>query len=194
MSGVFEKILTQGIRSGKIPAREQAARDWYRSTAGGETRVRTEALFKDKQRLTSSPQIGSMYMYKYDAKHKATLPYWDQMPLVIPFDETSRHFSGLNFHYLPPLLRAKLLDALYDIANNDRFDETTKLKITYDTLKSAARFKYFKPTVKTYLKSQVKSRFLYIYPVEWDIAIFLPTARFTGARQETVWKDSKNNI
>jgi len=138
--------------------------------------------------------VGSLYMYYYDPKHKATLPYYDRFPLVFPYRKVPGGFMGINMHYLPLRLRAKLMDALYDVTNNDKFDETTKLKMNYNVLSSAAKFKYFAPCVKHYLNEHVRSKFLYVYPSEWDISLFLPLERFQGATKQQVWADSKKLI
>jgi hypothetical protein len=135
-----------------------------------------------------------MYFFVYDAKHKATLPYYDKFPLIFPVDRTPNGFTGLNFHYLPLQLRAQLMDALYDITNNDRYDETTKLKMSYGVLKGAEKFSLFKPTFKRYLTSHVRSRFVQIEPAEWDIALWLQTEQFIGASKTKVWADSKKII
>jgi hypothetical protein len=86
------------------------------------------------------------------------------------------------------------MDALYDLSSNKKYDETTRLRLNYNVLNSASKFENFKPCVKHYLTSQLRSRFLYIYPSEWDVALFLPTERFQGARKTTVWADSKRKI
>jgi hypothetical protein len=195
MAIIFDEILGKGIRAGQIPAKEQQARNWYRDTAGKFNTVNEKNLLKQEpDRLRSQPQIGSMYMFYYDAKHKATLPYFDRFPMVFPYKKVKGGFMGLNLHYLPHLYRAKIMDALYDVTSNDKFDETTKLQISYSILENASKFRYFEPCVKHYLTSQLRSRFLYIYPAEWDIALFLPLERFQGATKSRVWKDSKNII
>jgi len=191
---LFDEILTKGVRSGQIPAREQKARDWYRDQAQTYRRLNERRFLKDSSRLTSKPMIGSMYMYYYDAKTKAQLPYFDRFPLVFPFKILSDGFMGLNLHYLPLQYRAILMDNLYDITSNKRYDETTRLRLSYDILDKASKFRYFKPCVKRYLTSQMQSRFLYVYPSEWDIALFLPLERFQGARKTTVFKDSRQLI
>lgn len=192
MAILFDEILTKGVRAGQIPAREKTAREWYRNTAQSYSRVNENALMRGgNERLVSRPLIGNMYMYAYDAKHKDTLPYWDRFPLVFPFRQVKGGFLGINLHYLGYQQRAVLMDALYDITNNSRYDETTKLKLNYDVLSSAAKYRLFKPCVKHYLTSQLKSRFLYVYPSEWDIALFLPLERFTGARKTKVFADSR---
>lgn len=195
MAILFDEILTKGVRSGQIPARENKAREWYRDTAQTYRRVNEGQLMRgDRDRLTGRPLIGQMYLFNYDAKTKATLPYFDRFPLIFPFKKVKGGFYGINLHYLPLQYRAKLMDSLYDVTNNDRYDETTRLRISYDILSNASRFRYFKPCVKRYLTSQLRSRFLYIYPSEWDIALFLPLERFQGASKATVFKDSRQAL
>lgn len=195
MATLFDEILTKGVRTGQIPARTQAARTWYRDTAKEYRRVNDSKLIKsDTDRLTARPLVGQMYMYYYDAKHKETLPYFDRFPLVFPFKKVAGGFYGLNMHYLPLPLRAKLMDALYDTANNQRYDESTRLKLSYKLLDNAAKFQEFKPCIKRYLTSQLRSRFMYVYPSEWDVALFLPLERFQGASKTQVWADSRKNI
>jgi len=75
-----------------------------------------------------------------------------------------------------------------------RYDENTKLRLSYNVLKSTSRFKAFKPTIKKYLRSQVKSRFMKIDSVEWDMALFLPLQKFQKATAQEVYKDSRNAI
>jgi hypothetical protein len=195
MATIFDEILTKGVRSGQVPAREAKARDWYRDTAKTYGRVNEGKLMKgDADRLSSRPLVGQMYMYFYEAKTKDTLPYFDRFPLVFPFAKVKGGFYGLNMHYIPLPLRAKLMDALYETANNSRYDESTKLKISYKILNGTSKYEEFKPCVKRYLTTQLRSKFMYIYPSEWDIALFLPTERFQGASKTKVWSDSKKKI
>lgn len=195
MALIFDTVLTKGVRSGQIPARTEAARTWYRDTASSYKKLDERALMRGgNERLTTRPMIGSMYMYYYDPKHKKTLPYYDMFPLVFPYKKTQDGFMGINMHYLPLTYRAKLMDALYDVTNNKNFDETTKLKMNYQVLNSASKFKYFAPCVKHYLTDHLRSRFLYVYPSEWDIALFLPLERFQGASKQKVWAESKKLI
>jgi hypothetical protein len=195
MTSIFDTILTKGVRAGQMPARTESAREWYRNASQEYKRVDETKLMKGgNERLTSKIMIGSMYMYYYDPKHKATLPYYDRFPLVFPYKKVPGGFMGINMHYLPLNYRAKLMDALYDVANNDKYDETTKLKFNYNILNSASKYKYFAPCVKHYLTDQVRSRFLYVYPSEWDVALFLPLERFQGATKQKVWAESKKLI
>ena len=195
MAILFDELLTKGVRAGQIPARTQAARNWYRNAARDFGSVNEKSLMRsDRNRLTANPQVGSMYMFYYDAKHKDTLPYFDRFPLIFPFKKVDGGFMGINMHYLPLQYRAKLMDSLYDLTTNERYDERTKLELSYKLLNSAGRFRYFKPCVKHYLTGQLRSRFMYIYPSEWDMALFLPLERFQGASKTKVWSDTRKAL
>jgi hypothetical protein len=195
---VFDDILLKGVRSGQMPARTTEAREWYREQAKGITKSKADPskIIKEmgRDRYENRFRLGNMYMFQYDPKHKATLPYYDSFPLIFPINRAKGGFLGINMHYLPPPLRAKLMDALYETTNNKYYNETTKLKLNYDILNSASKFRMFKPCVKHYLTGQLKTRLVYINPTEWDVALFLPTARFVGATQAQVFKDSRKII
>jgi hypothetical protein len=195
---LFNDILLRGIRSGEVPARTDAARKWYRDAAQKKVKdgpINAETVQRElKDRGSSGLGYGNMYFFAYDAKHKATLPYYDKFPLIFPIGPAPGGFMGINMHYLPPVLRARLMDSLYDLTTNDKYDNTTRLKMSYRVLNGASKFKEFKPTIKHYLNSQVRSKFFYINPVEWDIALFLPTAKFVGASKNKVYADSRRII
>ena len=194
---IFDNILIQGARQGIIPARTVAAREWYRSAAGKLMSNISPGVFEkrtDEARKVSSMEFGYMYAFKYDPKTKNDLPYYDTFPLIFPVRMDSDGFLGINFHYLPPVLRAKLMNALYSTLTNKKYDDTTKVKISYSILQSASKYRYFKPMLKKYLRSHVRSQFLEIQVNEWDIAIFLPTESFRKADTGRVWEESRKQI
>jgi hypothetical protein len=194
---IFNRILQQGVRQGIVPAQTKVARDWYRNAAKKlVTRITPSKMERrmDESRVTSDMELGYMYAFAYDPKHKKTLPYYDTFPLIFPVEFQQDGFLGINFHYLPPPLRAKLMDALYSNITNKSYDDTTKMRISYSILQSAAKYRFFKPTLKKYLRSQVKSSFLEIQVNEWDIALFLPTESFRKADPQKVWTDSRKKI
>ena len=193
MATVFDDLLLRGVRAGEVPARQASSRDWFRNQAR-RTQTSPMALSKDRDRLSNRAAIGHMYFFFYDPKTKADLPYYDRFPLIFKVANTRGGFYGINLHYLPYKLRAKLMDALYDVSTNQRYDESTKLRMSYQLLNSASKYRYFKPTFKKYLNNHVRSRFVKIEASEWDIALFLPVERFEKASKSQVWKDSRNMI
>jgi hypothetical protein len=169
---------------------------WLREQALGVRNVSNVKALVSQQsdRLVSQLTVGRMYMFAYDPKTKDDLPYYDKFPLIFPFRRVQGGFYGINMHYLPHVLRARLMDNLYTLANNTNKDDTTKLRLSYQLLDSAAKFRYFKPCVKHYLNTQVKSRFLWIPANQWETALFLPLERFTGATKQQVWRDSRRMV
>jgi len=194
---IFKELIYNGVRSGQVPARTKAARTWYRdaaSQATGNYRPSSVVRQYSEKRRVSRPELGYMYSFKYDPKMKKTLPYYDVFPLIFPIDVSADGFLGINFHYLPLPLRAKLMDALYTVSSDRRYNEETKILVTYDILKGASKFKAFKPTIKKYLYQHVKTPLLEITAAEWDIALFLPMESFKKASAQEVWKDSRGKI
>lgn len=188
---VFVSLLKRAADSGVSAEQGKKAREWLRSKAMAYRGVNRDKLFKDAI-VTSNVVPGRMYMYVYDAKTKEKLPYWDAFPVIFCTRVTQQGHEGINLHYLPPVLRARLMDALYSTMNNDRFDITTKLRINYNILKSASNMKYFKPCYKKYLSSYVKSQFIEVPASEWEIAMFLPTQNFQKASAEFVWSQASS--
>jgi hypothetical protein len=128
----------------------------------------------------AQPQIGRMYLFVYDAKHKETLPFFDIYPLVFPIEFYHDGFLGINLHYLPPGARAALLNALMTISNNDKYDDSTKLSISYDLLRASSRkFSGFQNCVKRYLFGHVRSSFQYVHPSDWSKAVTLPLQKWS---------------
>jgi hypothetical protein len=179
-----------------LKTRAKVSKNWFLNKAKG--------LFGpiDRRELMKTPPIqerlkvvsGRMYMFYYDPRHKKTLPYYDRFPVIIMVEEAPGGFYGLNLHYLPPLLRARLLDKLMELSTSRRFDENTKLKISYQLLKNASKYKAFKPCFKRYLISHVKSRFGHVPANEWERVALLPVALWTKASAEQVYKDSRKII
>jgi hypothetical protein len=188
---LFDKLEQEAFRAG-IAARTKASMEWFRSTVSNR-KVSRAALIGDGP--TRSRQVyGSMYNFQYDPKTKQTLPYYDRFPLCIPVQKAKGGFYGLNLHYLHPLIRAQFLDELYDITNNNKYDRTTKMKVTYQLLKSTSRMRFFKPCLKHYLSNQIQSPLLLIEPADWEIAIFLPTESFRKVDKNTVWNESRSKF
>ena len=190
----FEKILEKGARQGYIPAKTQTGRDWFRDIAKSTTISANKLMSNEKSALTGNIIYGRMYAFFYDPKHKKTLPYYDRFPLIFPIGPADKGFLGINLHYLPYVLRAKLMDELYSLSTNKTYNEKTKLRLSYDILNGAAKFKYFKPCIKHYLKTHVQSRFLEVGADKWDIALFLPVEKFAKKGKQAVWSDSRRMV
>ena len=191
-TGSFLDTLKSSIKTAGVGAKARAAGDWFRekvkqASASAQMRAVTPAQLLKRQE-EGSAALGKMLFYKYDPKFAKKLPYWDMYPLVFPFEKAKGGFYGLNLHYIPPRDRAVLMDELKEYATNNKYDATTRLKITYDLLKGYGRAV---PCVKRYLGSHVQSNTVRINADEWEIAIFLPVERFQKQKKSVVWNDSR---
>ncbi len=190
MASLFDKLEAEAFRKG-ITARTKEANTWFQKRVQ-KLGPQTKAILKD-DRLTArgGAKSGEMVMYTYDPKLKKTLPYYDTFPLTIVVGPAKDGFYGINLHYLPPKIRAIFLDKLNDVATNQKFNATTKFKITYALLKATKNYKYFKPCFKHYLTKGVTSKIMKVSASEWNIAIFLQTSTFKKASEGKVWSDSR---
>ena len=134
--------------------------------------------------------IGKMFTYVYDPKYKETLPYYDQVPLILLIKPLDNGWHGLNLHYLPPKQRETLITNLMGFMSNKRINEGTRLKLSYKLLSEVAKYRYFAPCFKRYLFSHVRTKTKLIPFNKWPNALLLPVARFKKASITTVWSDS----
>lgn len=156
-------------------------------------------ITKEKNRWTRPTDrqkflMGGLYYFVYDPKGKNDLPYYDRFPLVLPLKRQSDGFIGLNIHYLPLRYRLIFMKKLLNFAIYNDEDEIKRIRITYPMLDASSRLKEFKPCIKHYLYSHIKSRILAVEPNEWDVAMYLPVHQFKKAQPKEVWKDSVEEI
>jgi len=190
---IFQTLLNKAGRAGISNDTSAESIKWFRKTAFEVTTVNNQKLMTDKDNLRNNitiKDIGKMFMYVYDPKLKDVLPYYDKFPLIFLVDIDSDGFYGINLHYISPQLRARLMDALYSLRTNNKYDDTTKLKLSYRILSSASKFSYFKPCFKRYLHNHVQGKYLNVPVPDWNMALMLPTERFAGAQKSKVFKDS----
>jgi hypothetical protein len=147
-------------------------------------------ISKESMRQAFTPKLGLMYLFYYDPKTKADLPYWDTFPLVLVLEKYNDGFLGLNLHYLPQNYRIAFLTKLMKFAQMGDENEIKRMRVTYDILTASRRYAEFKPCIKRYLNTHLRSRLLTIQPNEWDTAMMLPLQQFRGAKTTRVWKDS----
>lgn len=193
MSNIFNRLELQAFRAGITP-RTKESREWFRQKASNLRSINREDLMdEDPLKQRARQVVGKMYMYFYDPKTKETLPYYDAFPLSIIVGPAPKGFYGLNLHYLPPILRAKFLDALMDISEK-KIDDDSKFRLNYKLLQSTSKLKYYKPCFKHYLTAHVESRFAEVPAPEWEIATFLPTAAWRKSTRQKVYYDSRQMI
>ena len=190
----MDKLQAQAFRAGIRKGTEEA-RKFFASKLKEVKSVNRQSLLKDPNfKVRGRPLTGRLFIYFYDPKHKKTLPYYDRFPLTFMVEKAEGGFYGLNLHYLPPKQRAILFDGLTDYTTNKKYNEATRLKLSYDLLKSTSKLKFFKPCFKHYLTEYVRSKIVEIPASEWDSILYLPTEYFAKKNKGAVWTDSRSMI
>ena len=161
---------------------------WFRDKIKEFGTPKSADLIRDGKR-TSTPTFGLLNMFVYDPKLKEKLPYYDTFPLVLPIERYDNGFLGLNFHYLPYALRARLLDRLEKFTRGSKDD--ARILADYNGLKNVG---LVKPTLKRYLTQKVRSRFRRIDSEDFLTALMLPVQRFRKSNVNKVWSDSRKMI
>ena len=195
MISLLEKYQNQ--RPSEFRTRSEESLTWLRDQMQG-TRVNVDSFYKKSTfNRTNRYLIGRMYNYFYDPKYAEVLPYYDIFPVTLILSLEENGFMGLNLHYIPPRYRITLLDALYEYAikdDEDADDIQTRIRMSYDILKSASKLKWAKPCLKRYLASHVKGEALEVTPDHWDTVAMLPLARFKKQSITEVYKQSRVKV
>jgi len=169
----------------------QKSASWYQKAVASIADRMSANKLMSQGKLTSRPNIGLLNLFFYDPKYKKTLPYYDTFPLVLPLEAIPGGFSGINFHYLPPGLRFRLLDQIQRFATNNKMDKTTRLNVSYSGVKSIS---LVKPTIKKYLYKHVRSSFLKIDLTQAAIAVYLPVQQFQKSSAASVYAASRSVV
>jgi len=174
---------------------QDASMDWFKQKIRGigKSEFKPSALTNTQDLLRKRLQIGQLYLYYYDPITKDKLPYYDTFPLVYPYKKVENGFMGYNLHYLPPILRFKVMGTLLNIQQSGT-SEQKKLAYSYGVLNANEVSKYYAPCIRRYLTSQVRSNYVLIPAEDWLSAALLPTERFVGASSAKIWKETMDRL
>lgn len=170
-SSIRKKVRNEGAAS------NTKSEKWFRETIAKSVRGHK----------VQKPSPGKLYAYVYDAKHKDTLPYWDQYPLIIFLGTSVSRKSGttlmhgLNLHYIPPRARQEFLESLLkQYASTPVLSNNTRLKIDWSKVKG---FKGADKMIKAYLPAHIKGTIIEIKPNDWANVIMMPLQRFKSGKE-----------
>lgn len=193
---VYRKILKAAEQEGAFKKKGEQALSWFRRKVG---QFKYSGQQLKRAGVVGTPvdpenNTGDFFTFEYDPKLKDQLPYWDRFPFVLVLGPANNGFYGINFHYLQPTIRADLFQNLQSFLVEDYWISNQKIAATYEMLSSYSRFDAFRPCFKHYLYDHVGNMSIKIYPIEWQVALFLNIDQFQKMKRETVWKHSKSQI
>ena len=142
--------------------------------------------------------VGRLFLFKYDARFKDTLPVWDANPLVFFFntfvgdgsygESGVQYLLGINVHYLRPADRLFLFTNLIKFNNDTALREKSKLRLSWQVLQAFAASDQARHAVKMYRADHIRSELHEINPRYWEIVIFLQIQDWRKGSNKTAWK------
>lgn len=183
---IFTQLEIEAFKKGITPKTKESI-EWFRKRVRelyrgrhdvAQKKVMVDPMVKLKSKPTTKA-YANLCLFFYDAKTKDQLKYWDAAPLVFPIASFTgkggaKGFTGLNMHYLPPIHRAKVLDAFLNGGSIPK--------------------RYMEPMIHNYLFSHIRSRVAHIETPEWEIAAFLPLAAWNKDTAKNVYADSRRKM
>jgi len=181
MANIFDKISNKSGGDFK-------SANWYRNAVSSIADSVTARKLYNQGKINQRPSLGRLNLFFYDPKFKESLPYYDTFPLVLPLEGFRGGFLGMNFHYLSPMIRFRLLNQLQRFSTNNKFDSTTRLDVSYARVGGLSRVK---STIKKYLYSHVRSGFMRVDSQDAPTACYLPVQQFKKRSASYVYGKSR---
>ena len=194
-------------KQNNIISRSAKAREWYHDYAAEYgVNFRSGQMLRGGGKRISDVKLGRMYFFRYQSLSSASGrdilktkdEIYDAFPLIFCLGEYPNLIEAFNFHYIAPVLRAQLLGKMFMYLNNEDFNNKTKLFATKfkKVIQDKRLFRHAKVSVKSYKPGRIRSKILEVHPLDWELAIMLPTERFItpdGARvaSKKIWFQSK---
>ena len=144
--------------------------DWMKDRS----QVISQNIVKEMSSRTEKvSRWGHIYQFVYEAKTKSKLKYYDFFPMSIVLEKYKDGFLGINLHYLPLTMRFMFMEQLwkYVSTQTEDFDDDTRIILRYKMLKTISGKKYFRPCLKRYLYSHMKTPMYHIPANKWMYAM-----------------------
>ena len=175
---------------------------WYQNRIkllGGSSLRNPRNLIHDEEGhgiARARPGYGELNLFGYFPEKPDRLSYYDLFPIVLPLVKHRNGFTGLNFHYLPLVLRVKLLTLLAEAYGDE---STQRINVTYFMIRN---MRLIRPVIRRYIRSQVETLYLRIPLDDMLIGILLPVQQFrtgplasrSNVMDREVWRDSRGTV
>ena len=187
-----ESFFQKAHRAAKqenLITRDERTREFYHDYAAEYgVNYRSMQMLRTGGRRISDMKLGRMYFFKYAAEGTSSGRgvdikkgnVYDEFPLIFMLSESPGSIEGINFHYMTPKERIVLLGRMFEYLNSEDFDNRTKLFSTkfIRTIKNNRLFKYARVCYREYKPGRISSKIIQVHPMDWELAITVPTERF----------------
>jgi len=187
-----ESFFQKAHRAAKqenLITRDERTREFYHDYAAEYgVNYRSLQMLRTGGSRISDMKLGRMYFFKYAAEATASGRgvdikkgnVYDEFPLIFLLAEEPGSLEGINFHYMTPKERIILLGRMFEYLNSEDFDNRTKLFSTKfrRTIKNNKLFRYARVCYREYKPGRIDSKIIQVHPMDWELAITVPTERF----------------
>ena len=187
-----ESFFQKAHRAAKqenLITRNERTREFYHDYAAEQgVNYRSLQMLRTGGSRISDMKLGRMYFFKYAAEATASGRgvdikkgnVYDEFPLIFLLAEEPGSLEGINFHYMTPKERIILLGRMFEYLNSEDFDNRTKLFSTKfrRTIKNNRLFRYARVCYREYKPGRIDSKIIQVHPMDWELAITVPTERF----------------
>ena len=185
----FFQKAHKAAKQENLITRNKRTREFYHDYAAEQgVNYRSMQMLRTGGRRISDMKLGRMYFFRYEAEGTASGRgveikrgnVYDAFPLIFLLSETPGSLEGINFHYMTPKERIILLGRMFEYLNSEDFDNRTKLFSTKfkRTIRNNRLFRYAKACYREYKPGRIESKIIQVHPMDWELAITVPTERF----------------
>lgn len=165
----FKKLSEQA----EINKQTLKSAEYFARLASGEAPIHDFSSVTRGLPAATKLRVGMLVTYEYVAKTDDKLPYWDRYPLVLITKITKTGWYGINFHYLHPQMRARILFEEHKRGIPIIDNETANL------------------SVKQYRADHVQRHPREIPSELFEIVLQMPFENFVRASKQQVWRKTK---
>ena len=185
----FFQKAHKAAKQENLITRDERTREFYHDYAAEQgVNYRSLQMLRTGGRRAGKIKLGRMYFFNYAAEGTASGRgvdirrgnVYDAYPLIFLLALTPESLEGINFHYMVPKQRIILLGRMFEYLNSEDFDDRTKLFSAKfrRTMKNNKLFKYARACYREYKPGRIDSKIIQVHPMDWELAITVPTERF----------------
>jgi hypothetical protein len=183
----INKFQQAATSNAALVRHSKASLDWFRKRVSKDLRHNRRRLLRDhgdyrtRAGRENKTLIGRLYFFEYAAEEAGDreLGVYDRFPMVFIFNtslstQNKKLIHAINMHYLVPRERAVVYLKLMKLRNKKGWTHATKLKASWELLKSVADHELLQRAVHSYRVDRIiNHKMVEIHAADWEIATFL---------------------
>jgi hypothetical protein len=125
---------------------------------------------------------GSLLMFAYNAKDKYSA--YDGRPLCLVLRRSKGYTLGINFNWMPPKMREKVLDGIIK-QNKSNIKKGLPITVNYSMVKKL--IKGLGPVIRLYINKRISPKGVVVPSYQYYKVINLRSEHFIGISSKAAW-------